>query len=828
MQRSWMMALAVGCGIASGAWAQLPQPRLHAVHPLGGQVGQALELTLSGEDLDGVDRLIFSHPGITAEPVASPADAFYPEPRPVGNRYIVKVAPQVPPGVYDVRCVGALGVSNARRWAVETQPAVPEVEPNNSPEASMPLPLDTWVDAATDKEAYDHYRFEARAGQRLIVHAVSERLLSNAKVVITLFDAAGKELARSSVSPSLDAMLDWTVPADGPYTLRVHDRVYDGTDAVHGYRLIVTQGPWIDFVDPPVIQADTDATVTLYGRNLPAPAQPAEGVTIEGRPLQQLQTQLHAAAKDGYTLSQRFRPAAAGMDHAPIPVLPASPVTVALTQGPTTPEIEPNDQPEQAHAFYPPAELIGRFGRKNDNDWYRFEATKGDRLTLELFAQRIGHSVDASVLVQRLVPQPDGTTVAQDLIESDDAVPYVADKNHPLYRYPTDSTDPALLLTVPETGVYRLLVRDQYGSAQGDARMSYRLSVRPFKPDFQLIAFPFQSTHIQPKKDIDLVPQAAVVRPGQTLGVMLAVVRPPGVTEEIMVHVEGLPEGVTAEPVTIPGWQSHAMVTLKADVSSKPWVGSPRIVGIMPVSPELQVERVARAAELFDDVAGGRRPAAHMVGSFHMSVAGDLTFPVAVELAQPAEQAIKRGTSLQIPVKLNKQGAFNGGVVLKPIGIGGDMSVPDAGLNEQNPQGQVVLNIGANAPLGSFSFVMHGTVAAPVQRNPAAAARAEQDKTRIVQIHAQAVKALEEAAKARQGMEENAKSVTDNPEQVAQAMAAVLQAREAEAHAQLFVQQADEARKKAESDAQQAVAAAAAKELPIPVTTNTITLRVVE
>ncbi|MCA8989079.1 MAG: hypothetical protein KDA78_15645, partial [Planctomycetaceae bacterium] len=47
--------------------AQLPAARLDGVFPAGAAPGSTVEVTISGNDLDDVDRLLFSHPGIKAE-----------------------------------------------------------------------------------------------------------------------------------------------------------------------------------------------------------------------------------------------------------------------------------------------------------------------------------------------------------------------------------------------------------------------------------------------------------------------------------------------------------------------------------------------------------------------------------------------------------------------------------------------------------------------------------------------------------------------------------------------------------------------------------------
>ena len=82
--------LAVGAGAAHAQPqlpSALPSPRLLLVTPPGARAGTSVEVTLAGTDLDHPERLVFSHPGIKAEPVAAPeppkpAPGKAPPPRP--------------------------------------------------------------------------------------------------------------------------------------------------------------------------------------------------------------------------------------------------------------------------------------------------------------------------------------------------------------------------------------------------------------------------------------------------------------------------------------------------------------------------------------------------------------------------------------------------------------------------------------------------------------------------------------------------------------------------------------------------------------------------
>src|SRR5262245_9950455 len=71
---SFILALLGACFVVASAHAQqnlptLPQPRLQSIFPSGGKVGTTVEVTFTGTDLEEPQALLFSHPGLKAEPI---------------------------------------------------------------------------------------------------------------------------------------------------------------------------------------------------------------------------------------------------------------------------------------------------------------------------------------------------------------------------------------------------------------------------------------------------------------------------------------------------------------------------------------------------------------------------------------------------------------------------------------------------------------------------------------------------------------------------------------------------------------------------------------
>ena len=99
------LACAFCCALPS-AFAQLPTAQISSVFPPGGKQGSAVEVSVAGTDLDELEKLVFNHPGLSAAQKMTAATELQPKPQPVPNQFVVKIAADVPPGIYEVRAAG--------------------------------------------------------------------------------------------------------------------------------------------------------------------------------------------------------------------------------------------------------------------------------------------------------------------------------------------------------------------------------------------------------------------------------------------------------------------------------------------------------------------------------------------------------------------------------------------------------------------------------------------------------------------------------------------------------------------------------------------------
>ncbi|HBJ88040.1 MAG TPA: serine protease [Verrucomicrobiales bacterium] len=215
---------------AASAIAQqvtLPLPRILTVMPMGGQAGQNVEVTITGENIEDVTELTFSTPKISAKPVAGAT-----------NKFTVSIAADAPVGVYDARVMSRLGVSSARVFSVNKLPEVVRTKANNTLETALPLPVGTICNATMTQRAVDFYSFQGVKDRAVAIDCAAVGIESRLTPVVILADSKGADLKVNRTG----GIIDFTPPADGSYIIKVSDLTYQGGER-HFYRLALQNSP---------------------------------------------------------------------------------------------------------------------------------------------------------------------------------------------------------------------------------------------------------------------------------------------------------------------------------------------------------------------------------------------------------------------------------------------------------------------------------------------------------------------------------------------------------------------------------------------------------
>jgi hypothetical protein len=119
---------------------------------------------------------------------------------------------------------------------------IPEKEPNDGFRQAQKIQVPQVIDGLIDRPRdVDVFRFEGKAGQKVICEILAARHGSALDSILTIYDAQGRELASNDdTEASPDSRLEVTLPKAGIYHVTVMD-AHDQGGPEHVYRLVVRQ-----------------------------------------------------------------------------------------------------------------------------------------------------------------------------------------------------------------------------------------------------------------------------------------------------------------------------------------------------------------------------------------------------------------------------------------------------------------------------------------------------------------------------------------------------------------------------------------------------------
>ena len=281
------------CAIYSTVHAQLPTTTLAALHPPGGRIGTSFDVTIAAAThAEGANELFFSDPRIKAVAKREPSLLFPGTEDILAGQFTVTVDEDVAPGIHDAWLVGSLGVSNPLGFAVSNWNELSKSGTNRSSEKAQPIQLGSVVNGKLEPSGEDWYQFSASKGTRVLMDVFAQRIDSKTDATLVLYDIQGHELVRCRDFNRRDPFIDFLVPEDGEYLLKIFDFVFAGGND-YFYRLECHAGVYLDFAFPPLVRRGEKNRITVFGRNLPG-GFPSD-VIVNGRALDRLDVNLDLA-----------------------------------------------------------------------------------------------------------------------------------------------------------------------------------------------------------------------------------------------------------------------------------------------------------------------------------------------------------------------------------------------------------------------------------------------------------------------------------------------------------------------------------------------------
>jgi hypothetical protein len=497
-------------------------PKLNYLFPAGLQRGQTVAITASGEFGAWPVQVWVDRPGLT---ITCEADK---------GKLQVAAAADAIPGVYWLRLFDGEGATSLKPLVVGTLPEVIDAEPNDLPHKPQAVEPRVVVNGKLAKNGdVDGYRVELKQGQTLVASVQGHSVLgSPMDSVLQLCELVERNTSSVAGAPprieaftvaqnhdatGLDPQVVFTAPKDAAYVVRLFafpaepnsTIAYSGAET-YVYRLTLTSGGYFDRTLPLALPADAagpQSPVQLLGWSIPDAARTLQVPPpgASANPLLPVDEQVEWL----------FHPDLAGA--IAVPRVPHPSVVAADTSDPA--------QPQDVAV---PCTISGQLETPRDADAFVFAAAKGQKLRVTALGHSLGFPIDPFLAV---------------LDESGKALAEVDDDGR-------QDRDPQLVFTSPADGRYRVVVRDL--AHLGGPRFCYRVTIEPALPDYAL----------------SLAADSFVLAADKPLEIPVTIDRRDGQAEAIEIRAEGLPPGVTAEPVVSePKGESAKSVklVLKAD-----------------------------------------------------------------------------------------------------------------------------------------------------------------------------------------------------------------------------------------------------------------------
>ncbi len=362
-------------------------PTVNVVAPKGIARGTTVELTVEGLNLANADAILFDEPGIKGRILRVKELPDLPDirlgsngtpstvdlgPLPPRNQVTVEldIDPEAKIGPVGFRLQTPLGTTPEGQLLIEPfWGESPDKEPNNTIDTAVEtfLPAILSGDIARPGDV-DYFKINVRAGEELVFENGAMETGSTLQPVIAILredQSVVKEFGADG-GPTVNRF-DHKFDKAGSYYLRVADYQESGR-ASHTYRLKVGKFPYITSAFPLGVRAGSQADLSLRGFDAPAK------LAVRGEASATEPGKLHIRPKGAFNELTL----AVGQD----------PEVLATASSLKTP------QPVNV-----PVTINGKIEKPGVDQRFKFHATKGQKLVIEVQARRFGSEFDSDIEV---------------------------------------------------------------------------------------------------------------------------------------------------------------------------------------------------------------------------------------------------------------------------------------------------------------------------------------------------------------------------------------------------------------------------------------------
>lgn len=653
--------------------------QLVAFKPAAVQQGDKRQVQLhSSYTLDGTHSVLFDQPGIKIK---------FAEPKPkaaprrgrgsVGTPFAfdIEVPKNQPARVYECRVATDQAVSSVSHLLVTPFPVVEEVEKkdNNTFDTAQAVTVPSTVCGICEKsEDLDCYKFTGKKGQEITLQVYAQRVTEAIHTmqtsgvylmdsILTLYGPQKQIVAQNDNFVKSDSLITYTLPADGDYVFEIRDARYVGSGK-YAYCIEVSDTPFVYHTMPLAVQKGKTAEIKLQGHGL------------KGQ-----QKMKFSAANQKTGWEQRTLKTQAGETNAVWTLVSDDPQTTAPGTNLSSKTAFPLTFPSGVSAQFDEAEQAHYYSIKVKKDQYYYFQLMSNRIDLPLDCVMEVH--DPKGKAQRIYVNGGATTEADDGLQTKDSEFY---------------------FKAPAEGEYFVIVRDLHD--RGGERFAYHLSAQPSGPEFEVHG-EYYYAHIAP---------------GTNMMWFGKVKRLNGFNGPVEMNIEGLPKGVTFEPVTLPSGVNDCGLILKAAKDAPINAALVKISGKAKIpGPDGKEREVVRYGRITCEIqSGGGGQARWPIKTSIIGVTKPLDLLEVT--ATPNEIVLKPGESAEIKVKVKRSDVYK-----DPVTLATSFMYFTTKFGEQLPPG-VTLSKKSKTRLAGKN--LEGTLvieaskkAAPIKRFPFAA-----------------------------------------------------------------------------------------------------------
>jgi hypothetical protein len=640
--------LIAGVSFSMASVASAITPRMENVLPHGVQRGVETEIKLYGSNFADAQEILFYDPGIEVVSFV-PSEDEKTKGKEITAR--LKVAADSPLGSHRFRIRTETGLSNLGNIYVGPLPVVEEKEPNSEFATPQVVTNNVCMHGRVDNEDVDYFVIDAKKGERLTAEVYGIRLGYSSggnffDPYVAILNASRFELSANDDEALVynDSIASIIVPEDGKYIIQIRDAAYTGDGRAY-YLLNIGQYPRPRGVIPSGGKPGEKIAVKFLG-------------DIAGEFVQEFQ--LPTEPQDDYALNIQDATGAAPS---------AQPFRISdLTN---IVEQEPNET--VAQILFPstpaPVAFNGCLDKPGDQDYYKFNAKKGQVFEVELYGRRLRSAIDGVLYVCN----KDGNGIAS----NDDS------------RGP----DSYIRWACPEDGEYSILVHDQLRG--GGPSYTYRVELQPVAPKVFASTVDFER-YVQPQ---------IVIPQGGGVGVQVAVTRQ-DVGGPVAFRSDNLPAGVSIEcPEVWRGGGTMPVVFYAAPDAPVAGKFSKIITHTAdPAKPELKVEGPVSQQVLM--VLGANQQNVWREEQLRLPVVVTDALPFKVRI-EPPKTPIVRGGSLNLKVIAERTEDFKGPIrvllLQNPPGISSSNSVD---IKENENEAIIPVTCNGDGALGTWPIVV--------------------------------------------------------------------------------------------------------------------------